>query len=281
MGLTALAAFAGATVVGVVVVTSVEVQYGGQQIRRLTATMDSMQQELAAKAPARQQGLLRANVATSFSSGGVGPSINPSSFVDPLSSVLGAVVIEADVYVAPYASVRGDEGQPIYIGSGSNIQDGVVIHALETMSQGASIPDRTYRVAGKDYAVYVGRAVSLAHQALVHGPARIDDNVFVGMQAMVFKASVGEGAVLEPGAKVIGVSIPAGRYVPAGTTVTSQAAADRLPVITESYAFRGLNEAVVHVNTSFARSYGAAARPAPDTAAAVHAADARPAAGKH
>jgi hypothetical protein len=43
--------------------------------------------------------------------------------------------------------------------------------------------------------------------------------------------------------------------VPTGQTITDQAVADRLPKITDSYAFRSLNDAVVGVNTSFAAGY--------------------------
>jgi carbonic anhydrase/acetyltransferase-like protein (isoleucine patch superfamily) len=38
----------------------------------------------------------------------------------------------------------------------------------------------------------------------------VDDDVFIGMQAMVFKARIGAGCVVEPAAKVIGVTVPAG-----------------------------------------------------------------------
>jgi carbonic anhydrase/acetyltransferase-like protein (isoleucine patch superfamily) len=164
--------------------------------------------------------------------------------------------------VAPFASIRGDEGQPIALGDQTNVQDGVVIHALETTQAGMPLPNRTYQVNGKEYAVYIGQRVSLAHQSQVHGPARVDDGVFIGMQALVFKSSVGTGSVVEPGAKLIGVSVPAGRYVPAGSVITDQAVADKLPVITPQYVFSQLNDAVVHVNTSFARGYNAAAESA-------------------
>lgn len=38
--------------------------------------------------------------------------------------------------VSPCASVRGDEGQPPFRGDDSNVQDGVVIHTLETELKG-------------------------------------------------------------------------------------------------------------------------------------------------
>jgi carbonic anhydrase/acetyltransferase-like protein (isoleucine patch superfamily) len=89
----------------------------------------------------------------------------------------------------------------------------------------------------------------------VHGPAKVGDGSFIGMQALVFKAELGMGVVVEPGAKVIGVRIMDGRYVPAGSVINKQELADKLPTITEDYPFRTLNEAVVHVNTQLADGY--------------------------
>jgi carbonic anhydrase/acetyltransferase-like protein (isoleucine patch superfamily) len=175
-----------------------------------------------------------------------------------MASVIGNVEVGSGVYIAPFASVRGDEGQPIHIGNDTNLQDGVVIHALETMSHGEVLPEMTYEVGGERYAVHIGNRVSLAHQSQVHGPARVEDETFVGMQALVFKSHVGKGCTIEPGARVIGVTIAPGRYVPAGMTVVDQTAADALPEITESYSMRTINDAVVHVNTSLAEGYSRA-----------------------
>ena len=60
---------------------------------------------------------------------------------------------------------------------------------------------------------------------------------------------------LDVGAKVIGVNVPEGRYVPAGRVVTTQAQADALPGITPDYAFATLNDGVLHVNEAFADAY--------------------------
>ena len=94
--------------------------------------------------------------------------------------------------------------------------------------------------------------MSQAHQSQVYGPAKIGNDTFVGMQALVFKAEIGDHVVIEPGAKVIGVHIPHGRYVPALKAVTRQADADRLPLITKRYPYRSLNNAVVRVNIQWA-----------------------------
>src|SRR5262249_40890014 len=63
------------------------------------------------------------------------------------------------------------------------------------------------------------------------------------------------GCVIEPGARVIGVKIAAGHYVPAGAVITTQAQADALPAITADYAYRSLNDGVIHVNTQLAGGY--------------------------
>ncbi len=75
------------------------------------------------------------------------------------------------------------------------------------------------------------------------------------MQSLVFKSRIGKGCVIEPGCTVMGVRVQDGRYVPAGTVLKDQKAADALPEITPDYAFRDLNKGVVHVNTHLADKY--------------------------
>ncbi len=254
--------FAGAATVGFVVLLAREARVAGAEVRQLRVQVDELHEALAAGQAAGRTGHGRPNVLTSFNPDVNEPRIKESTFVDPMASVIGDVELAGGVYVAPFASIRGDEGQPIALSDEANVQDGVVIHALETESHGRPVPNRTYEVNGRNYAVYIGKRVSLAHQSQVHGPARIDDDVFIGMQALVFKSWVGRGSVVEPGARLIGVIVPPGRYVKAGTVLTDQHQADQLPLITEDYPFKGLNEAVVHVNTSFAEGYGAAVRAA-------------------
>jgi carbonic anhydrase/acetyltransferase-like protein (isoleucine patch superfamily) len=113
-------------------------------------------------------------------------------------------------------------------------------------------------VGGKTYAVYVGSRVSLAHQVQIHGPAVVMDETFVGMKSLVFRSSVGKQCVIEPGVILMGVSVPDGRYVPAGSVVRTQEQANQLPVITDDYPLKSLNKGVVHVNTALAKGYLAA-----------------------
>ena len=195
------------------------------------------------------------NVKTDFNASVSEPVIDPLSYVHPLAAVIGNVILGKNIMVSPTASVRGDEGQPIYVGDDSNVQDGVVIHALETEVDGKSVEKNLYEVNGKKYAVYVGSAVSLAHQVQIHGPAVVMDNTFVGMKVLVFKSFVGKNCVIEPAAVLMGVKIADGRYVPVGSVIKTQAEADMLPTITPDYPLKDMNKGVLHVNKALAKGY--------------------------
>lgn len=183
------------------------------------------------------------------------PTIDENSFIHPSATIIGQVTVEKGVHVAPHASIRGDEGLNIYIGQDSNIQDGVVIHGLQNFEQGRQTGKNNVYVSDRTFSVYIGEHVSLAPQCQIHGPARIDRNVYIGMQALVHDAYVQENAVIEPGTKIIGVTIPSNRYASAGKIVTTQEDADRLPSISAEYKNAGLNEETVSVNRDLVHGY--------------------------
>ncbi|HON39832.1 MAG: carbonic anhydrase [Desulfomonilia bacterium] len=199
--------------------------------------------------------MIHKNVVTDFSPKESMPSIDTTAYIHPLAAVIGNVTIGRRVMVAPFAAIRGDEGQPIRVDDEANVQDGVVLHGLETELKGRPVEKNLVEADGKHYSVYVGKRVSLAHQVQIHGPARVGDDSFVGMQTLVFKSSVGKNCVVEPGCILMGVSVPDGRYVPAGTVLKKQDDADNLPAITDDYPLKDLNKGVVHVNTALADGY--------------------------
>lgn len=172
---------------------------------------------------------------------------SPTAYVHPQGTVIGKVVLGDHVHVAADTSVRADEGAPFFIGSNSNIQDGVILHALK---------EKYVEVAGEQWAIYVGEGVSIAHNALIHGPSYIGDRTFVGFNAVVHDAVVGAGCYIGIGAIVVGVELPEGRFVPHGSIVDSADAVDRLPLV--SAAHREFNEDVVEVNRGLAIAYAAA-----------------------
>ncbi|MGM0771695.1 MAG: carbonic anhydrase [Halobacteriota archaeon] len=199
---------------------------------------------------------VEANPVTSWNPESKHPQISETAYIHPQATVIGAVSIGEKVMVAPYASVRGDEGLDIRIDDHSNIQDAVVLHGHQTVDKdGKPIKDNQVEVDGKNYSIYIGKNVSLAHQAQVHGPALIYDSVFIGMQAFAYKTTIGKNSVLEPKSGVIGVNVPENRYIPAGVVITSQEEADLLPEIYEGYLFEHTNKKVVDVNVELADGY--------------------------
>lgn len=93
------------------------------------------------------------------------PVIHPSSFIHPLASVTGNVIIGKDVYVGPGAALRGDWGQ-IIIEDGCNIQENCTLHMFP----------------GK--CVILKQWAHIGHGAIIHG-ATIGNNCLVGMNAVV------------------------------------------------------------------------------------------------
>jgi SulP family sulfate permease len=171
-------------------------------------------------------------------------SVSPSAYVHPNASVIGRVVLGKNVHIAAEASVRADEGTPFFIGDDTNVQDGVVIHALK---------QKWVQVKGEAWAVYIGKQVSLAHQALVHGPCFIGDGTFVGFKAVVHDSVVGKGCYIGIGATVVGVEVPDGRYVPHGAVIDNGEKAAGLPRVNPAH--RHFNEDVVEVNRGLAEAY--------------------------
>ncbi|HBY80310.1 MAG TPA: carbon dioxide-concentrating mechanism protein CcmM [Cyanobacteria bacterium UBA11148] len=158
---------------------------------------------------------------TPWSKSLVEPKIHETAYVHSFSNIIGNVEIAENVMVAPGTSIRADEGGPFYIGAGSNIQDGVVIHGLE---EG--------RVMGDDqqpYSVWIGKNTSITHMSLIHGPAYIGDDCFIGFRSTVFNARIGKGCIVMMHALVQDVEIPPGKYVPSGAVINNQQQADRLP----------------------------------------------------
>jgi carbonic anhydrase/acetyltransferase-like protein (isoleucine patch superfamily) len=196
--------------------------------------------------------MIHKNPKTEFAEKEYLPDIDDSAFIHPLAAVIGNVIIGKKVMVSPFASVRGDEGQPLFVGGESNIQDGVVIRALETDNQTGK---NLIEVDNKKYAVYVGKGVSLTHQSQVHGPVYVGGGTFVGMQSLILKTRIGKNCVVEPKCLLMGVEIKDGRYVPAGSVIKSQEDADKLPEITDGYAYKSLNSEVVRVNVALAEGY--------------------------
>jgi carbonic anhydrase/acetyltransferase-like protein (isoleucine patch superfamily) len=126
---------------------------------------------------------------------GLVPAIDETAWVAPNATVVGAVTLAPRSSVFYGAVVRGDSDS-ITLGEGSNLQDGVVVHAD----------------AGKP--TTIGAGVSVGHNAVLHG-CTIEDDVLIGMSATVLNGAViGAGSLVAAGAVVLeGTVIPPGSLV--------------------------------------------------------------------
>ena len=105
-----------------------------------------------------------------YSFQGVVPVVDPSSFVHPLASLIGDVIVGPGCFIAPGASLRGDFGR-IVIEGDSSVQDNCALH---------SSPDAD---------CIVGRGATIGHGAILHG-CIVGENALIGMSAVVLDHAV-------------------------------------------------------------------------------------------
>ncbi len=101
----------------------------------------------------------------------------------PDATVIGKVELGEDVGIWFGSVLRGDN-EPIIVGAGSNIQEGVMIHT------------------DPRYPVTIGENCTIGHHAIIHG-CRIGDNSLVGMGATILNgAKIGKNCLVGANALV-------------------------------------------------------------------------------
>lgn len=169
------------------------------------------------------------------------PQIHPDAFVDPTAILCGRVIVEENVFIGPYAVIRADEMdaeghiEPIVIGAHSNIQDGVVIHS----KSGARVT--------------IGHHTSIAHRAIVHGPCRVGNGVFIGFNSVLFNCTVEDLCVVRHNAVVDGCHLPSGFYV--RSTAQIGAKTDLSSLAQVSVSASEFSEDVARTNNDLVRGY--------------------------
>ena len=101
---------------------------------------------------------------------GIVPVVDPTSYVHPLASLIGDVIVGPGCFIAPGASLRGDFGRIIVEGD-TSIQDSVTVHANQ-------LRDTVIR-----------RGATIAHGSIIHG-CEIGENALVGMNAVILDNAV-------------------------------------------------------------------------------------------
>ncbi len=132
-----------------------------------------------------------------YSFKGFTPVIHESSFIHPLASVTGNVIIGKDVYIGPGAALRGDWGA-IVIEDGCNVQENCTIHMF---------PGTT---------VLLKENAHIGHGTIIHG-ATIGRNCLVGMNSVIMdnvivgdECIIGALSFIKADEKIEGRSLMAG-----------------------------------------------------------------------
>lgn len=209
---------------------------------------------------------IHSNIKTDFNTNISFPEIQETAFIHPFAVVIGNCNLGKLVMVAPTVVCRGDEGTPIHVSDYSNIQDGGILHGLETTEKGKNIVGRRYSEAGdrlmanssqfsEGYSIFVGTNTSLAHDSMVHGPAWVGNNTFVGMKSIIFDVKVGNNVAIGISSTISnGVSIPDNKFVSPGSVILHQDEANALPLRIGS-PYENTNTAVLDVNEQLAEGY--------------------------
>ena len=118
-----------------------------------------------------------------------------NNWVAPNATVIGDVTLEKNTSIWFNATLRGDV-ENIYIGEGSNIQDGSVLHT------------------DPGYPLKVGKNVTVGHLVMLHG-CSVGDNSLIGIGAVILNnAKIGKNCII--GAKAL---ITEGSVIPDGSLV--------------------------------------------------------------
>lgn len=108
---------------------------------------------------------------------GVIPVVDPNAYVHPSAVLIGDVIIEAGVYIGPFASLRADFGR-IHIQKNANVQDSCTIHGF---------PNSVTLVEEHGH---------IGHGAILHG-CIIGQNALIGMNSVILdEAIIGQNVIV-------------------------------------------------------------------------------------
>lgn len=165
------------------------------------------------------------------------------------SQVTGNVTVGENVHIVN-AAIRADEGTPFYIGKGSNIQDFCCLHGYVVREGDTVISDNLIPVEDKFYSIYIDEYVSVAHGALVHGPAYIGTNSFIGFKATIDAAVIGNNVEIGAHSYIKRVSIPDNIAIASNSVILTEKDIEKYIVEPT-----GINKKVVNVNLEMAKAY--------------------------
>ena len=172
----------------------------------------------------------------SWNPSGDRPQIDNTAYIHPTAVIIGRVNISKNVFVGPGAVIRADEqGSSILINDNCNVQDRVIINALENT------------------AVLIEENTSLAHGCIIHGHCKIGKNCFVGFGSVVFKAEIGDGVCIRHLAVVEDVVVMPERIIESHCLISCEDDARELRYADKKY--KEFMEKVIKVNLDLVKGY--------------------------
>ena len=148
------------------------------------------------------------------------PVIGDLVYIDPFSSIIGAVELADDVSIWPMCVLRGDVNS-IKVGKRTNIQDGSVLHVA-----------RKGEASIDGYSLIIGEDVTVGHKAMLHA-CQIGDRVLIGMGAIVLdNARIDDDVILAAGALV-----PPNKHLKSGYLYIGSPAKAARKLTTDEFAF--------------------------------------------
>ena len=163
---------------------------------------------------------------------GITPKIHEDAFIAETAVIIGDVEVGAGSSVWCGCVLRGEVNR-IRVGSGTNLQDGTIVHVNH---------DRAgdYRQTGGGMPTTIGDNVTVGHQALIHA-CTVESGAFIGMAAVIMdgavvegQAMVAAGALVTPGKRVGARQLWGGRPAKPMRALTEDELAG-LPYLSDHY----------------------------------------------
>lgn len=116
-------------------------------------------------------------------------------YIAPNATVIGDVRLSKDASIWFNATLRADN-EPIFVGEGSNVQDGSIIHT------------------DPGFSTSIGKYVTVGHMVMLHG-CEIGDGSLIGIGSVILNgAKIGKNCLI--GSKAL---IPEGKIIPDNSMV--------------------------------------------------------------
>ena len=187
---------------------------------------------------------IRPNLAGDF------PQIHSTALIDPSAQIIGNVIVEKNVFIAPLTVIRADDRgpdglvAPITICEDANIQDGVIIH-----SHGGQV-------------VTLGPRTTAAHGVVIHGPCVTAEDCFLALRSILYGSTLEKSVWVGIGSLVKNANVEAFSYIPPYSVIGAKSEVWKSGFVSEKEReyMREVHEATKRLRDDYIRSRNLAKR---------------------